>query len=69
MIRMIRKLGTFVALAGAILFACWNPAVAQTPGAPCLTIDSAALDVQQRHDRREHHERSCLGSLPAHDGF
>ena len=42
MIRMIRKLGTFVALAGAIVFACWNPAVAQTPAAPCLTIDNAA---------------------------
>ncbi len=42
MIRMIRKLGSFVALAGAIVFACWNPAVAQTPAAPCLTIDNAA---------------------------
>ncbi len=40
MIRMIRKLGTFVALAGAIAFACWNPAVAQTPSAPCLTVDN-----------------------------
>jgi hypothetical protein len=42
MIRMIRKLGSFVALAGAIVFACWNPAVAQTPSAPCLSIDGAA---------------------------
>jgi hypothetical protein len=39
---MIRKLGSFVALAGAILFACCNPAVGQTPGAPCLTVDNSA---------------------------
>ena len=42
MIRMIRKLTSLIALAGAILFACWNSAVAQTPGAPCLTVNSSA---------------------------
>ena len=43
MIRTILKLGGFVALEGAIVFACWNPAVAQTPsGAPCLSIYGAA---------------------------
>jgi hypothetical protein len=41
MTRLIRKSTTFVALAGAILYACWNPAVAQTPGAPCLAVDDA----------------------------
>ena len=39
---MICKLRVFVALAGAIVFACWNAAVAQTPGPPCLTVDSSA---------------------------
>ena len=39
---MICKLTSFIALAGAILFACWNPAVAQTPGPPCLTVDGTA---------------------------
>ncbi len=39
---MICKLRGFVALAGAIVFACWNPAVAQTPGPPCLAVDGSA---------------------------
>jgi hypothetical protein len=38
---MICKLTGFVALAGAMVFACWNPAFAQTPGPPCLTVDNA----------------------------
>jgi hypothetical protein len=39
---MIRKLRSFAALAGAVWFACWNPAVAQTPAAPCLSINNSA---------------------------
>jgi hypothetical protein len=35
---MIRKLRSFIALAGATVFACWNLAVAQTPMPPCLTV-------------------------------
>jgi|GEM_PF-3133174 len=39
---MIRKLRSFVALAGATLFACWNPAVAQTPMPPsCVTVGTS----------------------------
>jgi hypothetical protein len=48
MIRMISKLTSFVALAGATVFACWNPAAAQAPGipgAPCVTVDSSTAST------------------------
>jgi hypothetical protein len=39
---MLRKLGCFLALAGATLFGCWSLAAAQTPMPPCLAVDSTA---------------------------
>jgi hypothetical protein len=33
---------SLLALSGALLCACWNPAAAQTPGAPCLTVNGSA---------------------------